>query len=77
MPEMKTNINSHNHKINNPNSISNNRTCYCVHKAKWPLNQNCLINNINYKAVLTSANPRYKKKFNYIQAAIRKPPKII
>ena len=64
MPNMKRNFNSHNHKITNPKAITKERTCNNVDKAKCPLSQNCLINNI-YKAVLTSTNPRYKGKIYF------------
>ena len=59
---MKTIINSHNHKTTNPKTITKNRTCNCADKAKCLLSQNCLVNNIIYKAVLTSTNPHYKEK---------------
>ena len=47
---MKTIINSHNHKVTNPKTITKDRTCNCVDKAKCTLSQNCLVNNIIYKA---------------------------
>ena len=59
---MKTTINSHNHETTNSKIITKERSCNCVHKAKCPLSQNCLINNIIYKVVLTSTNPCYNKK---------------
>ena len=65
LPNMKTIINSHNHKITNPKTITKDRTCNCVDKAKCPLSQNCLVNNIIYKAVLTSTNPHYKEKIYF------------
>ena len=43
-------INSHNHKVTNPKTITKDRTCNCVDKAKCTLSQNCLVNNIIYKA---------------------------
>ena len=46
-----------------PRPITKDRTCNCVDKAKFLLSQNCLINKIIYKVVLTSTNPRYKQKF--------------
>ena len=67
MPNTKTIINSHNHKISNPKTITKERTCNSVNKAKCPLTQNCLINNI-YKAVLTSTNSRYKEKIYFATA---------
>ena len=65
MPNMKTNINSHNHKITNSKTITKERTCNYVDKAKCLLSQNCLINNIIYKAVLTSTNLCYKEKIYF------------
>ena len=62
---MKTIINSHNHKITNPKTITKDRTCNCVDKAKCPLSQNCLVNNIIYKVVLTSTNPHYKENIYF------------
>ena len=59
---MKTIINSHNHKVTNPKTITKDRTCNCMDKAKCPLSQNYLTINIIYKAVLTSTNPHYKEK---------------
>ena len=67
MANMKRIVNSHNHEITNPKTITKEKTCNYVAKAKRPLSQNCLINNIIYKAVLTSTNPRYKEKiYSYI-----------
>ena len=65
---MKTIINSHNHKITNPKTITKERTGRCVDKAKCLLSQNCLINNIIYKAALTSTNPCYKEKICFSTA---------
>ena len=65
MPNMKITINSHNHKIINPKTIPKERTCNYVDKVKCPPSQNCLINNIFYKAVLTSTNPTYKEKIYF------------
>ena len=67
MPNTKTIINSHNHKISNPKTITKERTCNSADKAKCPLTQNCLINNI-YKAVLTSTNSHYKEKIYFATA---------
>ena len=40
MPNMKAIVNSHNHKITNPETITKERTCNCTDKAKCPLSQN-------------------------------------
>ena len=58
---MKTIINSHNLKIRKPETITKDRTCNGLDKAKCLLIQNCLVNNIIYKAVSTSTNPHYKE----------------
>ena len=57
MPNIKAINNSHNHKITNLKTITKERTCNCIDEAKCPLNQNCLINNIIYKAVLPTTSP--------------------
>ena len=62
LPNMKTMINSHNHKVTNPKAITKDRTCNCVDKAKCTLSQNFLANNNIYKAVSISTNPYYKEK---------------
>ena len=62
---MKTITNSRNHKITNPKTITKERTCSWIDKAKCSLSQNCLINNIIYKAVLRSTNPSYKEKIYF------------
>ena len=65
---MKTIINSLNHKITNPKTISKCRTWNCLDKGKCALKQNCLVSNINYKAALTSTNPGYKEKIYFSTA---------
>ena len=65
MPNLKTIMNSHNYKYTNPKTITNEWTCNCIGKAKCLLTQNCLINNIICKAVLTSTNQRYKEKIYF------------
>ena len=64
---MKKIINSHHHKITNPKTITKDRSCICVDKAKCPQSRNCLINNIICKALLTSTNPHYKEKSTLAQ----------
>ena len=51
MSNKKTIINLHIHKVTNPKTIPKGRTCNCVDKVKYLLNQNCLVNNIISKAV--------------------------
>ena len=48
------------------NTITKDRTCNCVDKAKCPLSQNCLVNKIIYKAVLASTNSHYKEKIYFV-----------
>ena len=61
MLNMKTIINSCNHKIINPKTITKERTCNCIDKAKCPPSQSRLINNIIYKVVLTSTHTTKNK----------------
>ena len=65
MLNMKTIIDSHNHKITNPKTIAKEKNCNCADKANGPLSQNCPINNIIYKAVLTSTNARCEEKIYF------------
>ena len=58
-------INSHNQEATNPKTITKDRTYNCVDKAKCTPSQNCLVNNIIYKAVSTSTNPRCKEKIDF------------
>ena len=62
MANMKTTINSHNHKITNHKTITKERICNYIDPEKCPLSQNCLINQIICKAVLTPTNPCYLEK---------------
>ena len=64
---MKIIIKSHSLRITNSKTITKERTCNCVDKAGYPPSQNCLINSIIYKAVLTSTNPCYKRKYTLTQ----------
>ena len=65
MPNMKTTINSHNHKITYLKAITKERICNYTCTEKCPLSQNYLINNIIYKAVLTPTNLHYKEKISF------------
>ena len=46
-----------------------------LHRAKYPLSQNCFISNIIYKAVLASNNPHCKEKsyFDKAEATLKFP----
>ena len=65
LPNIKTIINSHNHKVTNPKTITTDGTHNCIDKARCPLSQNCLVKNIIYKAVLPSNNPHYREKIYF------------
>ena len=64
----ETMINLHNYKVTNPKTFAKDRTCNCVDRAKCPLDQNCLVNNIIYKAGSTSTYPNYKEKIYFGRA---------
>ena len=49
LPNMKAIINSHNHKVANTKTITKDRTCNCVDKAKCPLSQNCFSLTTSFK----------------------------
>ena len=63
---MKTTIISHNHKTSTKERIYN-----YIDTAKYPLSQNCLINKIIYKAILTPIHRCYKEKILIGIAEIR------
>ena len=73
MSNMKAIINSHNYEITNHATITKVRTYICIDKERCMLSQNCLINNIIYKAVSRSANPLYKENvyFNKAETEIK------
>ena len=61
MPNMKQIINSHNKKIlNTPNQNQNEKTCNCE-KEPCPLNGNCLVKNIIYRADVKDLNNNTNK----------------
>ena len=57
---MKTVITSYSHKLTNLKTITTERTCNCIDKAKFTLSQNYVIINKIFKAVLIPTNPDYK-----------------
>ena len=82
MPNMKTIINAHNHKIIYPKTITKERTFNCEDKGKCQVSQNCFINNTFKKHYYVNQPTLQRENLiqnsrNYIQAAILKPPKII
>ena len=62
LPNMKTIINSHNHKITNPKTITKDRTCNCVDKAKCPLSQNCLVKQHHLQSSINVNKPTLQRK---------------
>ena len=65
MPNMKSRINIHNKKVAKAIPSAQARTCNCINKSKYPLNNKCLSNNILYKANITSMSENYKNKTYY------------
>ena len=65
MPNIKSKINSHNHKIlkNNTQQEENIKKCNCINKNQCPLNQQCLSTNIVYQANINSNLNNYKEKY--------------
>ena len=59
MPNMK-NIDK---KIINPPKDNIARTCNCIRKHQYPLNEKCLTNNALYKASITPNEKNAKTKF--------------
>ena len=54
MPNMKNIINTHNKKIINPPKGNIARTCNCIRKHQYPLNEERLTNNVLYQASITT-----------------------
>ena len=59
---IKSIINFHNAKILFPEKSTEQRTCNCLNKVNFPLEQKCLTANIVYKAKITSSNQNYQEK---------------
>ena len=82
MSNMKTIINSHNQKNTNPKIINKEITYNCVNKAKYLLSKNFLKQH-HLQSSININQPTLQRKnllwhsWNYIQAAILQPPKII
>ena len=62
MLSMKSKINIHNKKVTKAKSSAQARTCNYINKSKCPLNNKCLINNVLYKANVTSTSENYRNK---------------
>ena len=65
MPNMKSKINIHNKKVTKAKPSAQPRTCNCINKLKWPLNNKCLSSNVLYKANITSESENYRNKIYY------------
>ena len=62
MPNIKNIVNTYNEKIINPPKDNIIRTCNCIRKHQWSLNEKCLINNVLYKASITPNEENSKTK---------------
>ena len=65
MPNVKSIINKHNKSVLDPPTNKSKRTCNCINKEKYPLQEKCLTNTIMYKATLTSNQDNYQHKIYY------------
>ena len=61
IPNVNSIINKHKTVLDPPTNNSE-RTCNCINSEKCSLQQNCLTNNIMYKATLTSNQGNYQHK---------------
>ena len=64
-PNVKSIINKHNKTVLDPPTNNWERTCNCINSETCPLQQKCLINNIMYKATITSNQDNYHHKIYY------------
>ena len=64
MSSIKSKISTHNKKILNKPVNQNIRKCNCINKNTCPLNWNCLLENIQYKATIKSDKKNYQPR-NY------------
>ena len=60
MSNMKNITNTHNKKIINPSKDNIARTCNCIRKHQFPLNEKCLTNHVLYKASITPTKEKSK-----------------
>ena len=56
MSNIKSVINLHNRKILNSPVNNQSRTCNCINKTDWPLQEKCLSENALYQADISSEN---------------------
>ena len=62
IPNTKTKINIHNQKVTIAKPSAQARTWNCINKYKRPWRNECLSNDILYKANITSASENYRNK---------------
>ena len=65
MPNVESIINKHNETDLDPPINTSERTCDCINKEKWRLQEKCLTNSIMYKATLTFNQDTDQHKINY------------
>ena len=63
MPNFATHIKSHNQKIIKANETVQNKKCNCRNKDQCPLQGNCLIENIVYRANITTTNKKHESNY--------------
>ena len=72
MPNIDRIISAHNHKILSQNTDANNNnnnSCNCTTPSQCPMNSNCTVENIVYKATIYPANKPSERKI-YIGTAL-------
>ena len=65
LPNIKSIINAYNRKILYPSPTVSRRTSNCINISQYPLQQNCLSNNILYQANVTPAGENSETKVEY------------
>ena len=65
LPNIKSIINAHNRKILYPSPTVSRRTSNCINISQYPLQQNCLSNNILYQANVTPVGKNSETKVEY------------
>ena len=65
MHSKKNIVSMRNKKIINPPKDNIARTCSCIRKHQFPLNEKCLTNNVLYQASITTNEENPKTKIYY------------
>ena len=65
LPNVKSIIKAHNRKILYPSPTIGRRTCDCINISQYPLQQNCLSNNIIYQANINPVGENSETKIYY------------